>query len=98
MDGADVEGILIDVEVLADKLLAKVQEIDKDAGLGLDLSTLQPSLNAVSDEVGAVVKQVQSLADIGVVSDLVEEISSVLEYALRLVDNLLSVKTLVGSS
>lgn len=98
VEAADVEGVLADVEGLADDLLAKVQAIVKESNTGLDLSTLQPTLNGLSDEIGNLVKEVQSLLDLGVVSNSVAETTGVLEDALRLVENLLSVETLVGSS
>ena len=98
VEGADVEGILTDVEGLVGELLAKVQDIVEDAGLGLDLSACQPALDTLSNEVGTLVKQVQGLLDVGIVSDLIDEITSVLQDILTLVDNLVSVKTLVGSS
>ncbi|KAK5937346.1 hypothetical protein PMZ80_010353 [Knufia obscura] len=96
-DGADVEGILMDVEGQADELLAKVQDVSDDAGLGLDLAAINPALGVISNEVTVVLQLVQSLVDVGVVHDLTGEISGVLEDVLRLVDNLLSVETLVGS-
>lgn len=98
LEGADVEGVLTDVEGPVDALLAKVQDVSDDADLGLDLSALQPTLNTLSDKIGGLVGEVQSLLDIGVVSDLTGEITGVLADALRLVDNLLSLDGLVGSS
>lgn len=98
LEGADVEGVLTDVEGLVDALLAKVQDVSDDADLGLDLSAFQPTLNTLSDKIGGLVGEVQSLLDVGVVSDLTGEITGVLADALRLVDNLLSLDGLVGSS
>ena len=90
--------MLADVEGLVDALLAKVQNIADDADLGLDLSALQPTLNTLSDKVGGLVGEVQSLLDVGVVSALTGEITGVLADVLMLVDSLLSVDTLEGSS
>jgi len=44
------------------------------------------------------VKRVQSLLDVGVISNLIDEISGVLGDSLRLVENLLTVKKLAGPS
>jgi len=97
IEDVDVEGILTNVEALVSELLATVQEISDDAGLGLDLSALQPTIDLLSTEIDYAVKQIQVVLEISVVEGLVDAISDALGDTLKLVHKLVSVHKLVGN-
>lgn len=89
VENLDVTAALAEVETAVNDLLAQVQSIAATAGVTLDLSTLNPTLETLSTEVNDLLVLVGELTYGGVVGDTVTEIKGVLGDVLAIVKGLL---------